>query len=455
MGKVASLFISKTFQRVVVLRGRGEKFRVEFVDKGLDLLERYSTGSFYISIDYPELISETVEIPPVKDEDTKLVLIKKQLLDRLGISEDMFVIYREDEEESTPQKRVLRVFALPKSISSEDGLVPEEILRGSEFFTTCQFSLAGVSKLVSPDLTVFHVFSEGENLTMTVSSGDDVLYTRTLPVPPYAKEVGFEDFVHENVNMTYMFVAQRSNIPVDLLLLSGILADSEELARGLAEVISTGIAVPIPSDIFSGIDGKTYNEFLPCFGTPLLPDSYDFSPPEVKERRSFNSILSRTIPVLLTLFLLFLPLLGMRLYEIYSTSRSVSELVQLLRVQTSGILKDPLLKREVFNYYLNYIHALDSTRAGNPLNMLKDMEPLLRIANAKTYVLGKENRTLTLYMEIERSFPRLIDMTLYREKLFKVLEGLSSKGYTYKINSEVKDLKDNRLSIKLSVERKI
>ncbi|RLJ70127.1 hypothetical protein BCF55_0391 [Hydrogenivirga caldilitoris] len=453
MGKVASFLISGTYQRVAVLKGKAGKFKVELVDKGPSLLEEHADKEMFLSVLYPELVSETVEIPPVGDEDTKLVLIKKQLLERGGISDDLFLVYRE--VESTPQKKVLKVFAIPKTVVIEGGLLSEETLKESQFFTVCQFSLSGVSKLISPELSIFHVFSDGETLTMTVSSGDDVLYTRSVSIPPYARELGFEDFVHENVNMTYMFVAQRSGIPVDLLLLSGNLVESEELTRTLAEVVGSGIATPLPTGTFSGIDGKTFNEFLPCFGTLHLNGSYDFSPEEIKERRWFKRLVGGAVLFLTLLFVSFLPLFGMRLYEISLTSKSISDVTHLLKTQTSGILKDPILERDTFNYYLNYLNTLDKVRAGNPLTLLKDMEGLLRLVDAKTYALGRQKDTLTLYMEFEKRFPKLIDMTLYREELIKELEALKAKGYSYRVESEVKDLKESRLSMKLRVEKKL
>ncbi|EDP76671.1 hypothetical protein [Hydrogenivirga sp. 128-5-R1-1] len=454
MGKLASFLISRTTRRVVVLKKKGKRFEVELVDRGAQVLDEHRDENAYISISYPELIHERLELPPVQDEDTLRVLIKKGLSESAGVSEEVFIVYREAEEESGAQKKSLRVFALPTSALQSLNL-DEEIIRESQFFTLSQLSVAGISRFVSADQTVFHVFLDEDTLTMTVSSGDEVLYTRSVAIPPYARETGLEDFLYENINMTYIFVAQRSNIPVDLILLSGEAIKMDSLAESLVQLTSGGVAVPVPSGTFGGINGETFNEFLPCFGTLLLPEDYDFSPEDVKERRAFKRFLGRALPVLGLFLLLLLPLFGIRLYSLYSTSERIDGLSRLIELQARSLLKDPTLKEPLFTYYKTYLGAIDESRLRNPLRVLSDMEGLIRLVRAKAYAMEVQNDKLRVQVYIEKRFPRLYDMTLFQEKLSKLLEELGSKGYSYRTESENRDLKNNRLSVMLIVEKGI
>ncbi|WP_457600136.1 hypothetical protein [Hydrogenivirga sp.] len=447
--------LSKTTRRVVVLNKKGDNFNVELVERNSEFPESLVSRKLYLSLTYPEVIFETVEVPPVEDEDTLTVLIKRQLAERANVTEDVLLVYSELETEGTSQKKSLRVFALPKSVCSEGGLLDEFLLSESEFFTLSQLSIAGVSGEVEPEGTVFHAFADEDTLVVTVSSGKEVIYTRSVAIPTYAREDGYEDFVHENINMTYLFVAQRSNIPVDLVLFSGNLIGLEDTAGSLSELMGVGIAVSIPGGRFKGIDGKTFNEFLPCFGALLLPGKYDFSPYEVKDRRLFRRILHRATVVLSLIVAVLFILLGFRLYEVSSRAESVRQLQRIVETQGQRILKDPFLEEDTFKYYLNYINALDRSRVNNPLMLLEDLAPFLKTAQAKAYVFARKNNKLTFYMDIDRRFPRLIDMTLYREKLVDSLERLRSKGYTYRIESEIRDVEENRLSMRLLVERSL
>ncbi|MDQ7081918.1 MAG: hypothetical protein Q9N34_02150 [Aquificota bacterium] len=182
-----------------------------------------------ISHHHPDLIIEEVEVPPVKDPETLEVLIKKRLSESAGLQGDHLLVYRL--LETRRDRKVYRVFGIPRSVYEENPLVSGDTELKISLFTSSHLSLAGgyPRGRSREDLTVFHVYADGEKVIITVSRGEEVLYTRSVVFGGADPD----SFLFEHVNMTYIFVAQRRNIPVDLILLSGSAKDMDNFIKDL------------------------------------------------------------------------------------------------------------------------------------------------------------------------------------------------------------------------------
>ena len=455
MGTVASIYRTDTVAKVVLF---GKRRRGFLFKESLTLQPgEYVFPQIYLSYFYPDLVSETIRIPPVKDEGTKEILIRRKLADALGLKGSYLIVFQELPEESTPAERAVRVFALPEEVYRNENILPRNLEENLMLFTTPHFSLLGISGAVAGDRTVLHAFADEESLVTTVSRGTEILYTRSLRVPPYtrADEEAYTDFIYENLNMTYMFVAQRSSIPVDLILLSGKLYDKERLVERLLSFVNCGLATPLVPIEFRDVGPIVFLEFLPCFGNVLLDQEWDFSPREVKERRSLKLYISRLVPLLALLLVLSLSLLCFRLYGILEKSEEVAQLRGEVFSSLSAVSGDPFLRGGDLGYYVTYLNLLSDSRRENPLALPPEIGDLLAEIKAKDYLFSYTKGKVALSLSVEERFGSLSELSLYREKLLKRLEEMRRKGLDYRIESEEKDLKENRLLMKIVLEKKV
>ncbi len=455
MGVIASVYCTDTTAKVIFVK----KGRKGFTFKDNLTLQpgEYRSSEVYLSYSYPDLVFETVRIPPVSDEETIEILVKKRLSDTAGLKGNYLVVFQEVPEESTSNEKTLRVFAIPEEIYKNENVLPKDIEENLMIFTTPHFSIHGVSKAVAGDMTVLHAFADDEILVMTVSGGDEVLYTRSLRIPPYTKtdEQAYIDLVYENLNMTYMFVARRSNISVDFILLSGKLYDKDVLVENLISSVDCGIATPTVPKVIKNTGPIIFLEFLPCFGNLLLDRTYDFSPQDVKERRSLRIYLSKLVAILTIISLLSVSFLA---FEVYKIERKLQEIFDLRREITSSLPKlfrDTALKREDIEYYTNYLNLIWRSRKENPLGILPELENLLKAFKAKEYRFSYINSKAVLSLTFEKSFTSLAELSIYRERLLKALENLKKKGFNYRIELERKYIESKTLLIKVTLEKEV
>lgn len=450
MGVVSSVYLTDTEAKVILMK-RGRRGFV--FERSLRVLPgEHGFPSLYLSYFYPDLISESLRIPPVRDEETRDLLVKKRLSEMLPPQGNLLLVV-EELPESSPKEKVLRAFAIPEEVYRR--AVPKDLEEKLTFFTVPDLSLHGVSTWVAQDRNVLHAYGDEESLVMTASGGGEVLYTRSLKVPAYAKDddLSYSDFVLESLNMTYMFLVQRSRIPVHLLLLSGKLPQKERLVEGLLNFVSCGVAVPLPPELLRNVSPELFLENLPCFGNLLLQESFDFSPKEVKERRRIRLYLSKLIPLLTLLLLLLTLLLGLRVHRIGEELREISRLKGEVAKSLSSTLGHPFLKEGSLDYFLNYLNLLASSKRENPLNALPELRELLLEFQWVEYSVSYQEGKVVVSLSLERSFGSLSELSLQRQRLIERLEEAKKRGFSYRIESESKDLEGNRLSMKVSLEK--
>lgn len=452
MGEIVSVYISKGFERVAFLKKERNRYRILLLDKGTGLLKEHIEEEPYITLLYTDMIQEVVDIPPVKDEETRELLIKKKLSERLGTQEDYLLVIREVEE--SPQTKSFRVFGIPKGALSEGSGIPESALVNSSLFTLTPFSLMGISKAVEGGLSIFHAYADESAITITVSQGEEVLYTRSILIPPYAGD-DLTDFAYENLNMTYMFVAQRSNIPVDLVLLSGRLCQDAELVGSLGQFVSCPIAVPTSGAGFKGIDEISFHEYLPCLGAVLLKEDYDFSPRPLKDRRNFKRTLNKLIPLTALGAVLSLLLLAYEVYSLKVKQAEMEKIKDMVELQARSFFHNPLIREGGLEYFLRYARLIEKSRRENPLTLLEEVGPLISFDGTKLFALKRGKGAVNLYMEVEKSFESTLELTLFRERFFRRLEELKKRGISYRVEREEKDLNKNSLYLRLTLEKKV
>ncbi len=456
MGKVASLVYSLQEGRAVFLRGFRRKFIYEGSQKSRPAIDELRGRELYISYFYPDLVVEKVEVPPVEDEETLHALLGKRLSETAGSQSEFLICKREVEEESTHEVMVFRVFGLPKEVYENPDVLPEVLRERVSIFTVSQFSPAGISKIVDGDLTIFHIFLDEERLLLTVSRGDEVLYSRSLSVPGYVREMGdLSGFLHENTNMTYVFVAQRQGIKPDLILISGRAKDEDDFIASFIEMAGVQVATPIPPQEVKNLEPDTFHDYLPAFGTLFVGEEYDFSPPNVKETRRFMKYSSVLMPLILVLLLLFAGALAFRTFGLFSRISELSQERDKVMAEVKRLMSKPVVAKGELGYYSSYLNDLYRSRKENPVSILSDAGVIVKKFRAKRYVLGFQNGKIALAIEIERSFPNLVEMNLFVESVKTHLGSLKEKGFEIRIGDVQKDIENNTVRMSFIVEKRV
>jgi len=451
MGRVAGVFLSEKAVKTVLLKGGRWGYTLEGTGEGLPTRRKLSGYRVHLAYLYTDLITETVRIPPVKDEETRTILLRKQLAERVGSPEDLLIVYRE--VESGPEERSYRIFGVPAHLYWENPLIPGWLRESLALFTLPQLALAAVSAQLYPELTVFHVYVDESALLMVVSRAGEVVYTRSLPLPSYAED-DLDAFLHENVSMTFLFVVQRQGISVDVVLLSGR-ARREKLAESLLRSAPAGLAVPLVPPVFRDVSPETFHSFLPAFGAALTGEEYDLSPPEIRGRRKVEGYVGKGLVLIALLLLVCVGGIAYRTYLIAQEVKALRELNTTILQRTEDLLRDPLVRDSALNYYLSYANLISEVRRRNPLKLLPLSADLITGEGVRRVALVRREDRILLLLEIEKRFPRLVELALFREELTRKLKELEKEGISYRVEREESDLGENRLRIDLRLERSL
>ncbi len=413
-------------------------------------LEEFRGTPTYVSIFYPNPVIEEVEVPPVDDPETLEILIKKRLSE-LGIHSELILFYKEVPEARTSSK-LLSVHGIPKELYLK---VSKKVGNESvKLITASEFSIAGISNVVAPEAKVLHLFADEGRVMSCVSSGGEILYSRVQAIPEYMREQagGMEGFILENLTMTYSFVAQRQGINIELILLSGKAKEIEP------QIENVPVAVPLPGDTFVGLDTESFHELIPPLGVFFIPETYDFSPLELKELKGFERVRDKVFRVLTYLLVIALLALG---YTVYGVKNNYDRAIQLKR---RALAEAAAVHRGLFNspqeleYYANYVELIDKVLKETPLTLLTEvpeLSSLLRHAVRLSLKSSGGSRSLEVVLAV--NLPSISDMNLFVKRVRDSLEKLRDRGISYQITSLRKDIakKELTMTVRLNKEEMI
>ena len=456
MGRVASIAYSDNSGKAIYVRKRRRGYELIRYSESKPDFRHIKGFELALSYYYPDLILEKVTIPPAGDRETASLLIRRYLAQERGINQELLMCWDEMPEESTEESSTYRVFAIPDEVYAREDVLPAELREKVSIFSLSQFAPAGISALVAGDLVVMHVYSDREKLIITVSQEDEVFYTRTVAVPSYLLEGGdINGFLQENVQTTYVFVAQRQGIKVDLILLSGIAKDGDEFVKSLGETVSVGIATPVVPPELKGVDCEVFHDFMLCFGTLFQGDRYDFTPQDIKDRRTFMKYASKIVPIVLVGLIALLSLFSIEIYRLKGVRDEILKRQEKLRKEILSIANDPFVKDPAFEYYGKYLGKINSARKNNLFIPLLELGDLILRLKPERYGIGIKNGKWTLALEATRRFGTVVEMKLFMEKFRKDMEKYTKKGFKYQIGNVRRDDRNLTISFTLLMEKKV
>ena len=192
-----------------------------------------------------------------------------------------------------------------------------------------------------------------------------------------------------------------------------------------------------------------FHRNLPAYGAILSPESYDFSPRDVRDRRKFLKRLSFLTPAL---FVIAIALILLNMFT-FSEVRDLSEEVYGRLSISSGKLRktiqDTFSSTESLTYYINYANMISQALQNNPFRNMSPLKDLISYAEPKKL----EVNTSKVLIGIDKRFNSIYDLTFYKEKLKGKLSILSDKGFTYTIQEELQDTTNNTLKMRIVLER--
>jgi hypothetical protein len=131
-----------------------------------------------------------------------------------------------------------------------------------------------------------------------------------------------------------MFAAKNMHIDMDRIVLSGLLTGMPELSAMLFDFNEVPQSVLLQSKVISGCSREIFHEFILPISLCMLSESYDFTPVEYKEMRSYD-LLKSCVGIFLILFIALMIGLNVCAYD------------KLIKTKDEYVSTTEIVKKEV------------------------------------------------------------------------------------------------------------
>lgn len=402
---------------------------------GYTLLQHYITepenlkslsGDLPVSfcIEYFDTITETLNIPPVKDARTFRMLAGNKLKDSMTDGISYLLAYKHDERAQSERRgsEEYRVYMVPESLFDEDAGLSEKQKTGMSMFTLSDLALCGISDFFFPDEVVFHAFADDQKVVVTVSRGRMVVYTRTMEYAGSAGQAA-ESIFYETINLTYMFVTKNLHIDVDKMILSGRLTEEEGLSQMLFDFNSKPQVSLLHDRFVRGCSRKTFMDFLIPISLCALDDSYDFTPERYREIRGFN-MLKSAANLLAVLAVAVLLLLNLSAFGSFmSAKQRLAREVNSTRNRVDRCMAD--FRNSGKRRYGFYYYSLLKKASDGAFALYGDTSQLLDVGKFDNVLFRKNKNGTELDISGKSKFDSYAEMDAYRVRLNGIISRLS------------------------------
>ncbi|WP_457641186.1 hypothetical protein [Persephonella sp.] len=439
---IIAVDLSDGKKKGIVLRKKNHLYEV--VDYNIN-----KKGRFYISIFFQDFITATTVLPPAKDKKTIELLIRNKLSGQLEKGTSYSLVYKERGRLGEKQIEYI-VYALPERVFYEV-LEKLDISDDSyiETFSISQLSLAGISRKISENETIFMVYADREKFIVTVSKGSDILYTRSTKIPEYAdNEEQLVNFYYENLNLTYIYAVQNRSINIDSIALSGNISRYEQFVNLAYNFSNKPVYTVLPQYFIKDVNIDQFNEMVIPIGNILIGKEYDFSPQEIKEKRIFNRLTEILISILIFVFLIITGLNFSLLFNLKEKYTDVKlQYENLIRKLEKDIASKNLSKNEIL-YLSKYAGLLDPEK--KIINILSEITNLLfLIKNENLNITNIDNKT-EINIKAVQTFKSIGEIENFKRKYYEYLSKLKKFKV---IDKTVFDLNNMKASINLEIIR--
>lgn len=399
--------------KVFGLRLKGKGHKLTFLNK----VEGFMEEETYLCINHYDYFNEELEIPPVKKENVRELLLKKELIQRLGISSDVVITYGKVSEEEEKYE----VYGLGRDFF-------ESVIEGAkrEFLqriTLSLFALGGLGELFKGKSILLCYLGFG-NLILSFYNKGRIDFVRGFYL-----ESAEESFLREVVGTSVGYLLDRRGRSFDGVVLGGELAEKEDLA----EEILTLYQIPTFTllSFVKNLSDREFNQYLPLFGALLLKN-YDFTTKEIQEGRKALKILKFATNLLI---LSFLPLISYTLYGGFTFYSNFLELIgekEKLSKSLESLSRLGLTQGDV-KYYSQYLKDLKGVKENPNLKLLNGVKLIMETFQIDSFKLEKNS----CRFKKEFSFNSYTRLKAF-EALLKATEAkLRGMGYRVKNRSRI------------------
>jgi len=400
-----------------------------------------------ISYSFSNIESIKVEIPPIQDEKTKLLLIKNQVKNQ-NIEIDNFKLYYVFDK-TEGENDIYTVYLFPYSVFEELNISKEKKAL-LDLFTFPIFSLSSLSGEFFKEKNILHIYSSERQIIITLSKNKHLFYFRTIDIPEYiSTEEQFTNFLYESINLTYIYIQQFINVEIETIITSGKASLNKEASELIYNFTNIPITVLIPYGFVENCDGRIFQELIVNFGNLVVDKSlFDIRLKEYFYKKNF---------IKLSKIFFFISLFSSLISSFILANSYVSFIqkeneIDYLENLTKDKIKEKLAQIEFsyneFEYYIKYLDLIKKANEGNAFLLLNKILPLLKIYPFNNISSKVDNNSFTIEITDNIKFASLIELNSFKRKINEIITKLNSPELKI-TNSSIFDI--NSLSVNLKI----
>lgn len=396
-------------------------------------------GNVFITGEYLDLVSATVELPPVKDEVSVNLVIKNKLIDSLRPDQEYSFIRREIQTEGQRvnlMSKTYNVYGVPNEFVTS--IVPPKVMHNVLLLTLDQFALINISKRVSPNELVCHVFADTERVIVSFSMGDQLVYSRVTVIPENISQGGnINEFIYDTINLTYVYARQSKQLAVSVFIMSGLLFNQQEIISKVRSLTGLSITTLSAKPFIKNCTDEVFNTYLLPIAAAMSDSSIDFLPVYNKQLQAFKFVIKVVNFALVAVFFVALYILNGKYAEYKEVSfrlqNSVNQLNAKLDALDSKLGNDT--KRSLLHYCNKYIAGLQR-RDESAVMLIPSVQDMIYrdIYDSITFISSEYN-----VVEVGKglNFDNYTTTFVFAEDYDKFLQSMEEKGFLVNAGSVI------------------
>lgn len=381
-----------------------------------------------IGVDY-YIVDETVHLPPINDSGTFKVLALNKLKESLEPGVNYLMSYKHYSHLQPDQSGNLtyKVFIAPESLFYHESTLTREQMQNINIFTISDFALCALVKRYYPGMIVFHAYSDGKKIFVTVCHDDVIVYTRNNVVSATSSDK--LSVYYEYLNLTFMYATKNLRLRIDQVVLSGELAKMPELAVTFFEFSKVPQSTLVPCNVVKNCSYDMFQEYMIPISLCFLDEDYDMTPKVIIQEQARSSL--KFAAGLVSVFIVFVLIMlnTLSLFNLYGQSEDLNirsmELAGNIRAYSEMAAGSENKKFELF------YHNLLKDREQNVSRLFPVFADLLSVGEFSDVAFEKEaDGSTSVAVGGKFTFRGLTNVEVFKNRLTEETKKITDKGYT-------------------------
>jgi hypothetical protein len=352
----------------------------------------------HVTCEYVDAVSAEAEFPPLNDRKAFALLAKSKVQEQLQPDTTYAFAFSEAtvprSGDTAPAPSVMKsynIYAVPADLINQYS--GGSTMAGNiAYLTLDQFSMVAFSEKVATDKLICHAYADKNQLLITFSYGRNLIYSRISAVPKsFDSKEDRLNFYYETLNLTYVYMRQSRQLPVDMLIFSGLLKYEKELEESVKNFSGHEAQYLEPSQFITDCREDLFDEYMLAIGCCLADEEFNFVPPTNNELIAYKQVLL-AVNICLAIFMLAAAVAFVIKVAKYSEIRSdiVARTQRLNRTlqDLDGIIDD----RVELKYFNTYLTAMKN-RENTPVSAIVKAQELLYLNTYENirFVMNNKN----------------------------------------------------------------